>query len=238
MSRYVKPSEGSWTEHYPELGTAPVDYEDSISPEWYERECAAIFRRGWLNVGRVELLPRVGSYFTKVIAAALASVVVVRDNDGCVRAFHNMCRHRGNMLVWQDDPTREVHGACRQFTCKYHGWRYGLDGTVAFVQQESEFFNLDKSDYALAPEHCEVSAGFVFVDFTDEPDESLEEYLGPIMATLEAYPFDKLTSRFSYRSRIDASCRPSTTPSHRRRKRCSHTATGSPSTSCSTTWST
>jgi phenylpropionate dioxygenase-like ring-hydroxylating dioxygenase large terminal subunit len=204
MSRYAKPKEGSWTEHYPELGTSPIDYEDSISSEWYERECAAIFRRTWLNVGRVEQLPLVGSYFTKTIAAGRASVVVVRESDGSVRAFHNVCRHRGNMLVWQDDPTREVHGGCRQFTCKYHGWRYGLDGAVTFVQQEDEFFDLDKSDYALAPVHCAVWAGFIFVNLADEPDASLEEFLGQIVAPLEVYPFDVLTSRFSYRSHINA----------------------------------
>ena len=60
MARWPKPAEGSWTEHYPELGTALVSYEDSISPEFYELERDAIFRRTWLNVGRVELLPRNG----------------------------------------------------------------------------------------------------------------------------------------------------------------------------------
>ena len=70
MAHFAKPDEGSWTEHYPELGTGPVSYEDSISPEHYELERKAIFARTWLNVGRVEQLPRTGSYFTKEIAAA------------------------------------------------------------------------------------------------------------------------------------------------------------------------
>ena len=60
MSRFPKPSEGSWTEHYPELGTAPVSYEDCVSAEFYELERAAIFKQAWLNVGRVEQLPRLG----------------------------------------------------------------------------------------------------------------------------------------------------------------------------------
>ncbi|HZQ86324.1 MAG TPA: Rieske (2Fe-2S) protein, partial [Acidimicrobiales bacterium] len=133
MPHFAKPEDGSWTEHYPHLGTAPVSYEDSISPEHHELECKAIFRRTWLNVGRVEQVPRAGSYFTREIAAARTSVVVVRDTDGNVRAFHNICRHRGNKLVWQDYPGEEVNGTCRQFTCKYHGWRYGLDGGLNFV---------------------------------------------------------------------------------------------------------
>src|SRR5262249_3790045 len=108
MARFPKPAEGSWTEHYPELGTAPVSYEDSISPEFYEREREAIFKRAWLNVGRVEQLPKSGSYFTKEIQVAKASIIVVRDADGRVRAFHNICRHRGNKLAWNDFPREET----------------------------------------------------------------------------------------------------------------------------------
>ena len=78
MARFPKPPEGSWTAHYPELGTAPVSYDDSISPEFYELERDAIFKRSWLNVGRVEQLSRRGSYFTKELAVARTSVVVVR----------------------------------------------------------------------------------------------------------------------------------------------------------------
>ena len=136
MPHYAKPDEGSWTEHYPQLGTGPVSYEDSISPEHYELERKAIFEKTWLNVGRVEQLPRVGSYFTKEIDAARTSIVVVRSSANQVRAFHNMCRHRGNKLVWQDYPGEETSGTCRQFTCKYHGWRYSLEGDLTFVQQE------------------------------------------------------------------------------------------------------
>jgi len=69
MPHFAKPAAGSWTENYPELGTAPVDYTDSIDPAFFEAEREAIFKRAWLNVGRVEELPRVGSYLTKDIAA-------------------------------------------------------------------------------------------------------------------------------------------------------------------------
>ena len=79
MDRLVKPGTRSWTEQYPELGTGPVSYADSISPEFYELERKAIFERAWLNVGRVEELPRNGSYFTKEIPPAKASVIVRRS---------------------------------------------------------------------------------------------------------------------------------------------------------------
>ena len=84
----MKPAVGSWTEHYPELGTGLVSYEDCTSPEFHELEREAVFKRAWLMVGRVEQLPRNGSYFTKELAVANTSVVIVRDLDGQVRAFH------------------------------------------------------------------------------------------------------------------------------------------------------
>jgi Rieske 2Fe-2S family protein len=203
VARFPKPPEGSWTQHY-DLGTEPMSYEDSISAEYYEREKHAIFRRTWLNVGRIERLPRVGSYFTKDIAAADASIIVVRDEAGDVRAFHNMCRHRGNKLVWNDYPREETEGICRQFTCKYHGWRYQLDGSLTFVQQESEFFDLDKTQFGLVPVHCDVWAGFIFVNFSKTPEQSLREFLGPMVTNLEGYPFDAMTSRFGYQTSIKA----------------------------------
>ena len=196
--RWPKPVEGSWTEHYPQLDTGPVSYEDSISPEFYELEREAIFKRAWLNVGRVEQLPRTGSYFTKELDVARTSIVVVRDGDGRVRAFHNICRHRGNKLVWNDFPREETSGTCRQFTCKYHGWRYGLDGALTFVQQEGEFFDLDKNDYGLVPVHCDVWSGFVFVNLADRPEQSLPDFLGPMITALDGYPFDQMTERYDF----------------------------------------
>jgi phenylpropionate dioxygenase-like ring-hydroxylating dioxygenase large terminal subunit len=202
MSRHPKPSEGSWTAHYPELGTEPVSYHDSISPEFYQLEREAIFKRAWLNVGRVELLSRHGSYFTKELPVANTSVIIVRAMDGQIRAFHNICRHRGNKLVWNDFPREETAGAARQFACKYHGWRYDLDGRCSFVQQASEFFDLEKADYGLIPVHCDVWAGFIFINLDKEPAQSLAEFLGPMITALEGYPFDKMTERWYYRATV------------------------------------
>ncbi|MEU5880579.1 aromatic ring-hydroxylating dioxygenase subunit alpha [Spirillospora sp. NPDC047279] len=201
MAHFPKPAEGSWTEHF-KLGTEPISYADSISPEHYELERDAIFRRTWLNVGRVEQLPKIGSYFTKELDAARTSVVVVRDKEGAVRAFHNICRHRGNKLVWNDYPGEETSGVCRQFTCKYHGWRYGLDGGLTFVQQESEFFDLDKADYGLAAVRAEVWEGFIFVNLDPGDTTPLEEYMGGLGAGLAGYPFEKMTQVFKYRADV------------------------------------
>jgi phenylpropionate dioxygenase-like ring-hydroxylating dioxygenase large terminal subunit len=202
MALPLKPVEGSWTEHYPDLGTGLVSYRDSTSPEFHELERDAIWKRAWLNLGRVEQLPRTGSYFTKELAVAKTSIIVVRDKDGEVRAFHNICRHRGNKLVWQDFPRQETSGTCRQFVCKYHGWQYDLDGGCTFVQQESEFFDLDKADYGLVPVHCDVWAGFIFVNLDREPRQSLREFLGPMITAMDDYPFHLMTERFSYTTEI------------------------------------
>jgi nitrite reductase/ring-hydroxylating ferredoxin subunit len=198
MARWPKPAEGSWTEHYPELNTGPISFDDCVSEEFYELERRAIFERAWLNVGRVEDAPRVGSHFTKNIDIANASIIVVRGDDEQIRAFHNVCRHRGNRLVWNEFPRDETCGSCRRFVCKYHGWRYGLDGELTFIQQEDEFFDVDKSQYGLAPVACEVWNGFIFVNLDTEPRQSLREYLGPMIAGLEDYPFDALTERYDF----------------------------------------
>ena len=201
MPHFAKPAEGSWTEHYPELGTGPVDYSDSVDPARYEAERVAIFKRTWLNVGRVERLPKTGSYFTRELAAAGTSLIIVRGRDGQIRAFHNMCRHRGNKLVWNDFPGEETAGTCRQFTCKYHAWRYGLDGALTFIQQEDEFFGIDKSAYGLQAVRCEIWAGFIFVNL-DPAAQPLADYLGELAKGLEGYPFGEMTEVYTYRAEI------------------------------------
>ncbi|CAO5192119.1 Rieske-like 2Fe-2S protein [Frankia sp. AiPs1] len=200
MPHFAKPAEGSWTAHYPALGTAPIDYNDSIDPAYYEKERVAVFRRSWLNVGRTERIPRTGNYFTKELVFAGTSVVVVRGPDAKVRAFYNICRHRGNKLVWNDFPNEETSGTCRQFTCKYHAWRYDLTGKLTFVQQEGEFFDLDKADYGLKEVACEVWEGFIFINL--DPQQTLEEYLGPMVRGIAGYPFHEMTEVYSYRAEI------------------------------------
>ena len=192
---WPKPTAGSWTEEYG-LGTEPISFEDCVSPEFYELERRAIFTKAWLNIGMAEDLPRNGSYFTKDIAIANASLLIVRGLDGEVRAFHNVCRHRGNKLVWSENPREDVSGTCRQFTCKYHGWRYDLTGALTHVQQEAEFFDLDKATRGMKPVHCQIWNSFVFVNLEDEPTQTLTEFLGPMIGALGTYPFDKLTERY------------------------------------------
>ena len=128
-------------------------------------------------------------------------MIIVRTPDG-VRAYHNICRHRGNKLVWQDYPGEETSGVCRQFTCKYHGWRYGLEGELNFVQQEGEFFDLDKSDYGLAPVRVDTWEGFIFVNLDATDTTPLGDYMGELGKGLEGYPFGEMTQVYKYRAEV------------------------------------
>ena len=193
---------GKFTPRYPELTTDPVSYEDAISPDFFQAEREAIFERSWLYVGRSERVARPGSYFTRELPGGLASIVVARALDGTVRAFHNVCAHRGNKVVWQEHPQDESSGSCRQFQCKYHGWRYGLDGQVVHITNEGEFFDLDPSLLRMPPVAADEFAGFVFVNLADDP-EPLRSSLGERIGELEAYPFDRMTQRYGFSTRIE-----------------------------------
>ncbi|WP_396912292.1 SRPBCC family protein [Mycolicibacterium sp.] len=195
MATWAKPAEGSWTEHYPELGTGPVSFHDSISPEFYELEREAVFKRAWLNVARVEEIPFAGHYATKEIEAACASVVLVHDRDDHIRAFHNTCRHRGHKLVRDEFPDRETTGSGDFFECRQCGWRYDLDG--ALIHSPGSI-DLDPAPYGLVPVHCDVWNGFVFINFDAKPRQKLRDFLGPMVTGLDDYPFAKLTERYDW----------------------------------------
>ena len=93
MAFFPKPAAGSWTENWPELGTAPVNYEDSIDPEHFKLEQEAIFKKTWLNVGRVERLPKKGSYFTREMPSVGpgTSVIIVKDKNETRSAPSTTC---------------------------------------------------------------------------------------------------------------------------------------------------
>ncbi len=131
MPHFPKPAEGSWTEHLG-LDTGLVSYADSISPEHFELERDAIFRRTWLNVGRVEQLPSTGSYFTKELVAARTSVVVVRDGNDEIRAFEgNLTNVRPEPAFSDFDPSE-----------------YGLAPVRVDVWEGFVFVNLDGANAA------------------------------------------------------------------------------------------
>lgn len=96
MAAAAQSSNGKkWHDFYPELGTAPVPIDPYISRAYFEKEQERIFSKVWLNIGRIEQIPNPGDYFVKDLACK-TSLLVVRGKDSKIRAFHNMCAHRGN----------------------------------------------------------------------------------------------------------------------------------------------
>lgn len=177
-------SEGyKWHHKHPHLGTDPIPANVFTSAEQFKLEQERIFKKVWLNVGRVDSIPNAGDYLVKDLAVCNTSVVVVRGKGGEVNAFHNMCSHRGNKVVWDHG------GTCQNFTCKFHGWSYGLDGNLKFVPDEESFFDLKKNALGLTRVAVDVWEGFIFVNVDPDPSETLTEYLGDIAAGLQGYPF-------------------------------------------------
>ncbi len=172
---------------YPYLGKGPIPVEVFTSGEQFEREREHVFKKVWLNVGRVEQIPNPGDYFVKDLAMCQTSILVVRGKDGHVHAFHNMCSHRGNKIAWEEQ------GTCQLFTCKFHGWSYALDGSLKFVPDEESFFDLQKDKLGMTPIACDVWQGFIFINVDPQPPESLRDYLGGMGRALDGYPFDAIS---------------------------------------------
>ncbi len=184
-----------WAEKYPEIGTGPVAAEPLISQEHFELEREKIFRRTWLNIGRVEEIPNSGDYIAKDLTMCRASVLIIRGRDGEVRGFHNVCSHRGNKLVWDEK------GSCKgTLTCGFHAWAYNTKGELTWVADEDNFFDLpNKCDLGLTPIHTEVFEGFIFIHLAERPPESLREYLGGVADQLEGGGFGELALAKRYR---------------------------------------
>ncbi len=182
-----------WAKKYPEVGTGPVSTEPNISPELYDLEKERVWRRCWLNVGRVDRVPNPGDYFVADVDACNASVLVTRGRDGVIRAFHNVCSHRSNRLVWD----KEGHGAT--FLCGFHCWVFDDKGTLRSVTDESNFHDLDKAKLGLTPVALEEWHGFLFVNLDPQPEQTLSEYLGGIVDEMKGARFDAFGKVFEYR---------------------------------------
>ena len=183
-----------WAEKYPEIGTGPVSAEPLISQEHFELEREKVFRRTWLNIGRVEEVQYPGDYIAKDLAICNASVLIIRGKDGQVRGFHNVCSHRGNKVIWDEK------GSCKgSITCGFHAWSYNTKGALTWVPDEDNFFDLPKCDLGLTPIHTDVFEGFIFINLADKPNESLREYLGGVADQLEGGGFSELALMGQYK---------------------------------------
>ncbi len=147
-----------------------------------ERE--AIFAKSWTWVGRAEDIENEGDFFLTRIAEE--SVIVLRDHDGCVRAFYNVCRHRGTVMCVDEKGT--LPGRLR---CPYHGWTYDLTGRLTVAPLMEEVPDFDAGKYPLRPVPVEVCDGFIFITLAEQA-EPFGEAVGAHFAAFRPWGLNEL----------------------------------------------
>ncbi|HAC33287.1 MAG TPA: hypothetical protein DCF45_02085 [Gammaproteobacteria bacterium] len=195
MNSNVRP----FAEKYPQLGTAPVSTAPAVDPAFFDKEKEHIFGKMWVNmILREEDLPNPGDYFVRDIEVLDASVIVVRGEDGKLRALHNVCTHRGNRLV------NDEAGSCNGFQCDFHGWVFSNQGELSFVTDEQRFYDLDKQGLGLVPVHLDTWGGFIFVNLEETPSQSLADSMAEFNEDLKPYPFEQMVLAGRYRYETQA----------------------------------
>jgi phenylpropionate dioxygenase-like ring-hydroxylating dioxygenase large terminal subunit len=155
-----------------------------VEREIYEQEQRQVFARCWLYLCHDSQIPLPGDFFTTYMGED--PVLVMRDGDGQVRAFLNVCRHRGNRLCRGDS------GNAASFTCAYHGWTYGNDGRLTGVPYLKEAYHgeLDRGQWGLVPvAQLDQYKGLWFATF-DADAPTLRDYLGDMAWYLDSF-FDR-----------------------------------------------
>ena len=135
----------------------PKCYTD---PDFFRKEVKNIFMESWLFVGRQEKIPNVGDYF--VIELIGHSVIVMRDSNGAVNAFHNLCSHRGARIL-------DGEGNTTLIRCPYHSWCFSLSGELVRAPDMQKTCNFDKKEHGLQSISVDFWDGFIFVNFAISP---------------------------------------------------------------------
>ena len=150
-------------------------------PAVYELELERVIYRNWFLAGHVSELSVPGDF--KVVKIARESAIIVRGEDGELRAFANVCRHRGSLVCL------DQRGNTDKFSCPYHGWIYGLDGQLTAARDMPADF--DKSAHALKTVSFDVVHGLMFICFTDQPP-SLDGCKGDLAEPMAMFDFPNL----------------------------------------------
>ena len=176
----------------PQAQALPNDHDRKGLPAWayfneemLEMEKDILFRSHWQLVCHVNDLPETGDFVTLDCVGERA--LVIRGQDGEVRGFHNLCRHRGSRVVATEQ------GNCRNsIVCPFHGWVYNLDGTLRGAAQPDKLPPLDPVAFGLKAIETDIWRGFVFVRFRPGPQPSMNEVLKRFDAELAQYDLDGL----------------------------------------------
>jgi Rieske 2Fe-2S family protein len=146
--------------------TLPSEYY--FSEAWFERDLDRVFSKSWLMAGYASQIPRPGDFFTFELATA--NVIVTRGAGGEISAFHNVCRHRGTRFCTE----RSGH-VKRGFVCRFHGWSYGLDGSLKGAPQMPSDF--DKTQWPAKPVAIEVWNGMIFLNLSGDEERSVSHIM-------------------------------------------------------------
>src|SRR3954447_4202338 len=156
---------------------APLEAASTIPAAWYvderidQLERERVFGRNWIAVGRADQVAAAGQFFTVEVAGE--PLVVVRGTDGELRAFYNVCRRHAAAVA------TVPCGTVQHLRCPYHGWTYGLDGSLKGAPEFAGVCDFDRAKNGLMPVRVAVWEQFVFVTLS-EGAPALAEFLGDL----------------------------------------------------------
>jgi len=154
-------------------------------PEFFDAEMTRVMRPSWQVVCHVSDIANTGDWQT--LAFLGESILVIRGEDRNVRAFTNVCRHRGSRLL------SSASGCAKRLTCPYHGWTYGLDGRLIGVPGKSDYPDLDMGAHGLVSVELEVWRGFIFVRLAGG-GLSVATMMAPYEELIAPYRFEELSA--------------------------------------------
>ena len=181
--------------------SAPLSRAFTLPGSWYtdprvsELETRAVFARTWQMVGRAAQVERAGQFLAAEVGGE--RIVVVRGDDGVLRAFFNVCRHHAAAVVTSPE------GCAERLRCPYHGWTYALDGTLKSTPEFEGVEHFDRGANGLVPLRVETWEKFVFVNL-DERAPALCEYLGTLGDDVASLRLEAL--RFVERREFSIEC--------------------------------
>ena len=174
--------------------------EAFLSADYAKAEKELLWPRVWQQAGRLEDIPNVGDYFTYDICDD--SIIIIRTKAGSgadtIKAFYNVCAHRGRTLIDVPATSNGVRGNARSFTCAFHGWTYDMEGRNQYILDEDDWGGaINPNCTSLTPVRVDFWGGFVYIDQREEAAESLEEFLGDAGRILSHFEIDKM--RYKWR---------------------------------------
>lgn len=172
-------------DHRSPAPTRPLTAERYISPSYMRAEAQRVWSTCWLFAGLAADVAEPGEYL--VLSVGRESILVTCDDHGTVRAFYNVCQHRGARVIVND------RGWVKQLVCPYHGWTYEHTGELVVVPDEDRFeHGVSCAERSLRPVRCDVWAGMVWICM-DDGAPPLHEYLGPLVDLIEPYRLADMT---------------------------------------------